>query len=158
MGGVEVPDTYSYLLGDWLVERTIEDHRSDISGSFSGTVGVSGVEAVREAAEAELPQARYREIGRLRWSGQEMSCERGLLIARIGTGRVALSFPDGRHFVDVDLRQGTCDVRHDCGADTYDISFVVRSENLYEEHWQVKGPSKDYEARARYQRARTEAV
>jgi hypothetical protein len=22
---VEVPDTYSYLLGDWLVERAIED-------------------------------------------------------------------------------------------------------------------------------------
>ena len=110
----------------------------------------------REAAEAELPHARYREIGRLRWSGQEMSCERGLLIAPIGGGRVALSFPDGRHFVDVDLRQGTCDVRHDCGADTYDISFVVRSESLYEERWQVKGPSKDYEARARYQRANTE--
>ena len=163
MEGVEVADTYGYLLGVWNVERPIEDYHCGMSGAFAGSVSVCQlVGELSLAAHAGAPPARrqadYRECGTLRWSGRELACARRMLLADTGQGRAALRFADGRHFVDVDFGTGGCEVRHDCGDDVYLIKFLVQSADCYEERWEVKGPDKDYRADGTYRRDRGEVV
>ena len=162
---MEVVDTYGYLLGVWNVERMIEDYRCGESGVFAGSVAVCQLDSqlsLIPGAEAAPPRRRqaatYHETGTLRWSGTELACARRLLLADIREGRAALRFADGRHFVDLDLRTGGCEVRHDCGDDGYLIKFLVQSADSYEEHWEVKGPGKDYRADGIYRRDGGEMV
>ena len=162
---MEVADAYGYLLGVWNVERLIEDYHCGESGVFAGSVAVCQLDrelSLKPEAEASPPPRRqaasYHETGTLRWPGTELACARRLLLADIGESRAALRFADGRHFVDVDLCTGECEVRHDCGDDVYHIKFRVQSADCYEERWEVKGPDKDYRADGTYRRDRGEVV
>lgn len=147
-----VPGTLDLLLGCWSVERTLSDYRSGIDGSFRGSAEVSllggrGGDRDRPGGErAPGEWARYEEVGRLRFGGHEGPAARSLRYLGRPDGTVLAVFPDGRPFVECDLRGGWWEGEHRCGADRYGLSFHVRSPDAIEEHWRVRGPSKDYEA------------
>ncbi|MGC8513644.1 MAG: DUF6314 family protein [Acidimicrobiales bacterium] len=157
---MKVPDTLSYLLGSWSVERRIDDQLSGQTGLFAGSGSFAGSAAVGDqpcaSVDATPPPAPscayYREVGTLRWHGRDVSCGRLLVVTATEAGGAALRFPDGRHFVDVDLRFEDCEERHYCGDDVYLIAFTVHSEGCYKETWQVRGPRKDYTATAIHKR------
>ncbi len=140
---MEVVDTLSFLLGTWGLARSIEDRRADALGSFRGLATVAGAP---EDAPERGGWGHYQESGELRFGSRTVPAWRRLEIRRQVGGAAMLLFLDGRPFVDLDLRDGECRRVHRCGADRYEITTVVRSGALVEEHWRVRGPTKDYEA------------
>jgi hypothetical protein len=55
-------------------------------------------------------------------------------------------FVDGRPFVDLDLRTGAWRSAHVCDEDRHEIATLVRSRDVVEERWRVRGPATDFEA------------
>jgi len=152
---VQVPDTVGYLLGSWRVERRIEDRLSSLTGLFVGSATVTGAPGPPDDPKpsTEAPLVYYREVGTLRWDAHDIPSGRILVVIPSEFGGAVLRFPDGRHFVDIDLRYGWSDARHVCGDDVYVIDLTVHSQCLYEESWRVRGPHKDYTAHAIHERA-----
>lgn len=158
-------ETLDFLLGRWSVVRTVTDYRADVEGRFEGwadvrerTPQVPGRQGRgRQMGRSEADQARratYEEVGRFHLARYEGAAQRHLCYRRRPDASLLVEFTDGRPFVVVDLRVGYWLARHDCGPDEYDITFLVRSSDAFEEHWRVHGPSKDYEARAAFVRDR----
>lgn len=141
---MEYPDTLSYLIGRWSVVRSITDHRNAIAGRFVGDAAFIEAAAVPERSIRAL--AHYDEKGELSFGGHRGTARRHLEYRAYADGSVATFFSDGRKFVDLDLRSGAWRTTHLCGSDHYEITIVVKSSEMFEEHWRVSGPSKDYEA------------
>jgi hypothetical protein len=139
----KITDTFGFLLGTWRVERWIEDLVVPASGSFRGTASV--LERPPDGDASPLGRARYDETGELHFGSYRGSAQRRLEYHRMGAA-VLLHFSDGRPFVDLDLRAGEWRSRHLCGADRYEMAFLVLSRDVVEERWQVQGPTKGYEA------------
>lgn len=137
---MEVADTLTFLLGAWRLDRSIEDHRSGTRGTFSGHATL-----MQPDARAD-PRASYEERGQLRFGAHAGEARRCLDYRGQEGGVVLVHFCDGRPFVELDLRQGSCRRVHPCGTDRYEITTVVRSETTVEERWRVRGPEKDYAA------------
>lgn len=95
---------------------------------------------------ARVDRARYDEEGELRFGAHVGPATRRLGFTRVGDGAVTLHFADGRPFVDLDLRSGAWSGVHSCGDDRYEITTVVRSHAVVQEHWRVRGPVKAYDA------------
>ena len=138
-----VSDTLEFLVGTRAVERSIEDHRSGISGHFEGQAVLVGHPAQQPAGT--VPRASYQETGELRFGGHAGPARRGLDYVRRG-GAVMLYFTDGRPYVDLDLRSGTWRAAHPCVADLYEVTTIVRSADELQELWRVRGPDKNYDA------------
>ena len=77
---------------------------------------------------------------------REGSARRSLEYVRQRGGAVMLYRPGSQPYVDLDLASGTWDAVHPCGADRYEVSTVVRSRDVVQEYWRVRGPDKDYTA------------
>jgi hypothetical protein len=154
-----VSDTLSFFVGTWTVERSIDDHRSGISGHFQGQallVAGPGAEAARPgAAAAPLARASYQETGELRFGAHAGPARRGLDYVRQG-GAVMLYFTNGRPYVDLDLRSGTWRAEHPCAADLYEVTTIVRSPDELQELWRVRGPDKNYDATTTLRRVTVE--
>jgi hypothetical protein len=137
-------DTLGFLIGTWQVTRTIDDRRAGIAGSFSGTAVIAGA----PGADLLVPGAgaRYAETGTLRYSTHTGPARRSLDVTRCDSGAVLLSFTNGLPYIELDLSTGVCERRHPCAEDTYDSTIVVRSADVMEERWLVRGPAKDYSA------------
>jgi hypothetical protein len=160
MGTMVVTDTLEFLLGTWTVDRSIEDHRSGISGHFRGTAvfapaeGEPGVEAegAMAAGSVAVARASFLETGELTYGGHATPARRGLdYIGR--DGAALLYFTDGRLYIDLDLRAGAWRAEHLCSADRYEVRTVVRSRDQVREEWRVRGPGKDYDATTTLRRA-----
>ena len=147
---VEIHDTLVFLLGGWNVERSIDDHWNATSGTFVGVSRLSLDPSL--IASGDAGQAIYDEQGKLQLGDHVGSARRRLEYRRQDDGSVSLYFLDGRHFIDLDLSSGISEGTHHCASDIYYVKIVVRSMHLYEEHWRVVGPSKDYEAITAYSR------
>lgn len=130
-------DTFRFVLGTWSVERSLEDRRTGTCGSFVGSATV---------VEVTDGRARYAEEGELCLGAHRGLARRRLLYARRDAASVMAYFADGRPFVDLDLRTGVWRSVHDCGADRYEITTVVREAGVMQERWRVRGPDKDYDA------------
>ncbi|HUY07645.1 MAG TPA: DUF6314 family protein [Acidimicrobiales bacterium] len=150
LSGMDIKDTLAFLVGTWEVERSIDDHRSATRGLFVG-VGELRREPSSRVGEAVV-RAIYDEEGELQLGDHVGSARRHLEYRGNEDGSVSLYFLDGRHFVDLDLVGGICNVTHRCNQDSYHISVAVSSMQSYVERWRVIGPNKDYEARTRYTR------
>jgi hypothetical protein len=137
-------DTLAFLLGAWRLERTITDHRSGTAGSFNGEATLIEIDA--DGGSSIPERAHYEELGELRFGAHGSSARRTLDYVRLSDGSVLLCFADGRPFIELDLRAGTCRRTHDCGEDVYEIEMAVISDDLVEERWRVRGPAKDYSA------------
>ena len=138
---MEIADTFELLVGRWTVRRTISDHRTGVRGSFDGTA-----ELARSGRDGAPDAARYREVGVLRYGAYEGTAGRQLGYRRREDGSVLVTFPDGRTFVDCDPRGGSWHAEHRCGEDRYELAFAVRSPDVLDERWRVRGPAKDYDA------------
>jgi len=140
---VEIVDTFTFLLGRWQVTRSIEDHLAGTRGWFAGVATI----AEQRCSEPENgSRAHYDEDGQLHFGVHTGAAQRHLEYRGRSDGSVALYFADGRAFVDLDLCAGEWQSTHLCGQDEYTIVTVVRSSGLVEEHWQVHGLAKRYEA------------
>jgi hypothetical protein len=139
---VDVADTFGFLLGAWQVSRSIEDRRAGISGSFEG----SALLVVPSGWQDRGVWARYDETGTLRFGGHQGPASRTLGYLRRPDGTVGVFFPDGRPYIDLDLRDGSCTCTHPCRGDSYQLEFIVHSLDELEERWVVHGPEKDYRA------------
>ncbi len=141
---MQLSDTLAFLLGTWQLERAIVDHRAGSSGAF---VGEANLVDGRGAGSSGPPErARYEEAGQLRIGAYRGPARRSLVYVRLDNGSVLLCFSDGRPFIDLDLSTGACRRLHGCGEDRYEIEVSVRSGDVIEERWRVRGPQKDYEA------------
>lgn len=141
---MEIPDTLSFLLGRWSVHRSITDHRSGNRGWFAGSGTFVMVET--EVGDSRARRARYHETGALGFGAHTGPASRRLEYVRAGDGTVTINFADGRPFVDLDLRSGHWRSVHPCGEDRYETATTVRSPDLVEERWIVRGPTKSYDA------------
>lgn len=133
-----------FLLGQWTLSRSIEDHRSGNRGSFVGTAAL--VEADPGSGSVITDQARYDESGELRFRARTSHACRSLIYTRVNEAAVMLHFADGRPFVDLDLTSGPWTSIHDCGEDVYELETTALSQELVRERWRVRGPNKDYDA------------
>jgi hypothetical protein len=147
-GSTRVADTYLFLLGEWRVERTLEDHRLHETGLFSGTATIA------PCGRGPQQTAQYHEVGQLRFGAYRGTAFRSLRYLRDQGGAVTVTFEDGRRFVACDLRSGRCATTHLCGDDRYEVSWRVVSRDVLVEQWRARGPCKDYEARCVLQRLR----
>jgi hypothetical protein len=143
MVSMVVSDTLDFLVGTWTVDRSIEDHRAEVSGSFRGTAVLAGLPAGEGAAI--VSRASYQETGELRYGDHTGPASRRLEYVRLG-GAVMLYFANGRPYVDLDLRSGRWRTEHPCVADLYEVLTEVRSPDEVYETWRVRGPDKDYDA------------
>ncbi len=134
---MEIADTFEFLLGGWTLSRWIEDRKNGISGTFVGGAVVT---------EAFPGGGFYKEAGKLRFHGYECHSARALNVARCEDGSVDLSFPDGRHYIKLDLRRSDWSDGHLCGCDNYQIDLYTQSNISLLERWRVRGPSKCYDA------------
>jgi hypothetical protein len=139
---MEIIDTFSFLLGQWSLERSLTDHRSGTDGRFEGQVTVAGGLSGRDR------RARYHETGTMRFGTHQGPASRSLELVRLESTVVMVHFADGKPFVELDLRGGTWRSSHPCREDSYEILTVVRSPGEVEERWRVRGPTKDYDAMA----------
>lgn len=145
-------DTLGYLLGTWQVTRVIDDRRAGITGSFDGTTVVAGPPGADLLAPGA--RARYTETGTLRYGTHTGPARRSLDATRLAGGAVLLAFLNGVPYIELDLSSGVCERRHPCAQDTYDSTIVVRSPDVLEERWLVRGPAKDYSAVTTLRRVR----
>lgn len=136
---MEISDTLGFLLGSWDVSRSYTDSRGGTAGSFQG-------QAVLAPDSAGSGRARYEETGQLRLGGHQGPARRTLEYDRRPDGTVMLYRPGRQPYVDLDLTSGAWHAVHPCGCDRYEISTVVRSPDIVQEHWRVRGPEKDYTA------------
>jgi Family of unknown function (DUF6314) len=142
-----VDDTFSLLLGEWKLERMLDDHLTGVSGRFEGSAVVRTAEASQgddRAAAGDV--AEYRETGRIEFGAHSGPSHRALKFRRRADGSVAVRFADDLPFFELDLSSGSCDALHPCRADSYQLSFELKSRNLLVERWNVRGPAKNYDA------------
>ncbi|MGO9161099.1 MAG: DUF6314 family protein [Streptosporangiaceae bacterium] len=157
---VPVGDTLAFLLGRWLLERQLVDHRAGMAGQFTGTAEFAPPDQGQPElghfglAQPELggPELAYREHGQLRFGDYAGPASRALRCLPRADGSAEIRFEDGRAFYHLDLRAGRWQARHDCGPDVYQVTFEVLGSGLVTEHWHVTGPAKDYHSRTTLRR------
>ena len=91
---------------------------------------------------------QYLETGELRFGSHAGPATRALRYQGLPDGTVDVHFADGHRFYRLDLRSGRCTAVHQCGADRYEITYLVLGGDQMEERWQVRGPAKNYDATA----------
>ena len=143
-GDLEIADAVSFLRGDWRIERQVTDFAAGASGTFTGT----GRFTDRGAAELA-----YHEDGELRFRDHRGPASRSLAYRGQPDGTAEVYFADGRPFYHLDPRPGRWSAEHPCGADHYVLAGRVLAADAFEEHWRVRGASKDYEISTRLVRA-----
>src|ERR1035438_7423828 len=148
---MRVSDTLAFAAGYWRIERVLADHRSGTEGRFTGQAvlgGPGGPGAGADGTNGGGAALRYLETGELRFGPHAGPATRALRYQGLPDGRVDVRFADGHPFYRLDLRSGYCEAVHQCGADRYEITYLVLDEDVMEERWRVLGPDKDYEATA----------
>jgi len=138
---MRVTNTLAFAAGHWRIERVLEDHRSGTQGRFAGRAVLT---------EPDLPgdSLQYLETGELRFGTHTGPATRALRYQGLPDGTVDVRFAGGHLFYRLDLRSGRCAAVHQCGADRYEITYLVLADDQMEERWRVRGPDKDYQATA----------
>lgn len=137
-------DLFSYLEGDWRIERRIDDRKLGETGTLSGwasfTLQADGLD--------------YSETGTLHIGNYSGMAERRLRFCRDDTPEAAdIRFPDGRHFYRLDLGCGEGRALHDCPPDIYRVTTIATDAGCWRQEWVVTGPRKDQTITTVYRRA-----
>jgi hypothetical protein len=128
------------LLGDWLLEREVDDR---LSGERRHVTGTTTLEQLAD------DHVRWREEGVMTWAGHEVPVERTLDVRRDGDGW-AVHFSDGRFFHPW---QVGAPVEHPCAPDHYTGRIDVADDRAgWTVEWHSRGPAKDYVLRSRLSR------
>jgi Family of unknown function (DUF6314) len=130
--------TLDFLLGTWSVERWIDDSLIGDVGTFHGTATF--------VKEDNSSRVRFDEVGTVRFGDYAGRASRQLFFSEESGSAIDVSFADGHHFIELDLREGTSKDHHQCKDDGYDVTTVVIDDDRIEERWRVRGPAKDYVA------------
>lgn len=139
-GCLPVADAAGFLLGIWAVERTLLDNAKGTRGTFTGTTTFTPDDAGRLA---------WVEAGTAAWAVSKGPSFEGpasreyLLEPGAAPSGLSVLFADGRPFHELDLTTGFCTAEHWCPPDNYRIRFAVRSADVIEYSWEVRGPVKD---------------
>jgi hypothetical protein len=131
-----------WLRGEWTVTRVINQG----TGSFSGRASFAA-----DPASADV--LIWTETGRLRLGGHDGPAGRTLRIEPASDGAWEVRFADGRHFHALDLSDGSDDVTHLCGPDTYRGRYEVQTADRFAVTWRITGPRKDDVIESVYDRA-----
>lgn len=128
------------FLGEWRLERTIEDARSGTGGTFSG-----------RARFTPAPQGlRYREEGSLRLgAAPPLAAARDYCWREDGDG-ICVHFADGRFFHRLRPGDAAPADEHDCPPDLYRVRYDFTAWPVWRAEWIVSGPRKDYRLESRY--------
>jgi Family of unknown function (DUF6314) len=137
--GVRAAWTLDFLLGTWSVERWIDDQLGGDVGTFQGT-------ATFVADVDEHVGVRCDETGVVRFADYSGRATRRLYLCEGADSLISVSFADGQHFIDLNLRAGSSRDHHQCVNDGYDITTTVVGDDRIEEEWRVHGPAKNYVA------------
>jgi hypothetical protein len=138
-----VSDLFSYLAGSWQVERRIDDHKLNQSGSLEGIAEF----ILRENG------LEYREAGELRMGNYSGMAERRLDFRRTDRMSAAdIRFADGRAFYILDLQDGTWSTIHECDPDLYRVCTQATGPGSWHQHWTIEGPRKQQEILTNYYR------
>lgn len=133
----------SDFLGDWRVERLIEDRRAGKAGRFDGRLRF----APRDGG------LLYREDGWLRVGDAPPLAASRAYLWRWDGGEVRAFFPDGRPFHRFRPEGRGLGTDHPCGADLYRVAYDFTRWPDWEAAWDVAGPAKDYRLLTTHRRA-----
>lgn len=127
--------------GLWQVDRQIDD-RLGQPMRFGGQARLSW----------EGDRLIYDEQGQL-WGGNgpPLVATRRYLWHADGI-RVAVTFEDGRPFHHFDPSRPGSRASHHCAPDQYDVRYEFGTWPVWQSHWQVRGPRKDYAMQTFYRR------
>lgn len=132
----------AWLRGEWTVVRVINGG----AGRFEGRAQFT--------PDPHTPAGLvWHEHGRLRLGAHDGPAERTLRIEPAGGGAWEVLFAAGRPFHPLDLRGGSCEATHLCGADTYRGRYLIESADRFTVSWRVTGPRKDDLIESVYDRA-----
>lgn len=131
---------FDFLLGEWRVEREIEDRLGDQDGAFVGSAEFSGT----------APELTYRECGTLTLAVATVRAERTYLWRCTHQG-AEVFHANGDLFHSFTLADPSA--HHICGADTYEGAYRFESDTHWHLTWRVSGPRKDYTSTTTYLRA-----
>ena len=92
---------------------------------------------------------RCREVGVLRFRGEDFHAERVSLWRFPGPDRVEVRYEDGRPFHDFGVEAPRA--VHLCGDDRYEVGYSFESD-AWISRWEILGPGKDYAMTTRYAR------
>ena len=133
----------SDFLGDWRIERRIDDRLSGQTGRFEGLARLS----------PDGEGLRYRESGTLRLGdGSPMAAHRDYLWSRAGD-RIEVRFADLRPFHSFRPEGRAPGTDHPCGRDLYRVTYDLAIWPRWTAEWIVTGPAKDYRMLTAYARA-----
>jgi hypothetical protein len=142
-----VADLRAYLVGAWVIRRTLDDRRGGQQGRFVG----------RAVFAPEQDHAlAYREEGCLELGGFETLAHQSYLYAfpaPYRAHRAEVRFADGRAFHALDLSNGHWSAEHVCGADLYRGRFRAEGADRWSVLWTVTGPRKDQALESLFTRA-----
>jgi hypothetical protein len=136
-------DVLTFLIGQWNVSRHINDFRANIIGRFNG--GAIFIPVMPTTLS-------FHEAGEMTYGSFRGPCERTLKFYQLNSRSVQVRFADDRPLVEIDFNDTTTPSTHLCGQDRYEITLRVLSDDVIEETWRVHGPTKDYDAIARWTR------
>lgn len=132
--GFAVTDLRPHLLGQWRVERTMQDRATGAEGSFSGTV------VFADDGDA----LRQSESGTVVWPAYRGPASRTYrLLSTADPAVMDVLFADGRPFHSLDLSRGSWTATHSCPPDRYRVSFTAPAADRLDYTWDVTGPAKD---------------
>ena len=135
-------DVLAYLLGDWQLERLLQDKATGQRGAFSGTARFTPDHA----------GAVYHEQGRLGWPTYHGPASRTLRYELFPTGALLVRFADGRPFHSLDVRSRRATFDHRCGEDHYLGVLTLIQHNEWRQDWDVRGPGKRLQIRSGFSR------
>ncbi|MEL6219526.1 MAG: DUF6314 family protein [Pseudomonadota bacterium] len=132
----------AYFAGAWQMVRIIENISEGVIGEFWGEARFEG----------DGQGLICREAGVLRFRGADYHAERVSLWRFGDEGRIEVRYEDGRPFHEFafDDPQAV----HECGEDTYTVSYDFEGPTGWVSRWEVSGPAKDYMMTTRYRRGR----
>lgn len=131
------------FLGDWVLNRTIDDHLSGQNGALTGTARF-----VPDGSAGLV----YDETGMLLLAtGVQMAATRRYLWTFHEAG-VEVFFDDGRPFHGFVPDGHAAGTDHPCGEDYYTVRYDFSDWPRWTARWTVKGPRKDYVSTSIYSR------
>jgi hypothetical protein len=144
---MQIADPLRFLLGTWSITRSIDDHRSGMSGLFEGSAVFTEIEIDEDSGL--VTRASYEESGDLQFASHKGEAHRRLEYrAPIDGNSIDVVFSDGSPFIHLDLGGEVWRAVHLCGDDYQEIAITVPTGNEVRELWRVRGPETDYEASA----------
>lgn len=123
----------AYLLGDWMLRRTVRDRIGATDHVMTGSARV-----FRQGAW-------LRHDERIAWTvgGQSFDAFRRYDLVPRAAWQADVFFEDGRPFYKLDIASGIAHLAHDCAPDVYTGWLRIDGADQYILSWTVQGPRKD---------------